>query len=167
MSLKCSGSGTADTCLTGSDVSSTNTAPLCGTAAQTGTTVGVCGKCQKTVANGGGDGDGSSQGTCTDAAALNRCTASGECKCQKAGPADGDGTSAGTCTDTELMCKADGTCKCAKVTGTAGDGDGTTMGSCGTGECCCSDGTCKTIAALGIAACTATTLTAGGAYNGC
>ena len=148
MSLKCSGSGAADTCYISTNTNYDKTMPFCGTA--TGGTIGVCGKCQKMTDGSGGDGDGSAQGTCVDAAALNRCTASGECKCQKAGPADGDGTSAGTCTDTEKMCKADGTCKCAKVTGTAGDGDGSTAGSCGTGECCCSDGTCKAYADLGV-----------------
>ena len=142
MSIKCSGSGTADTCLTGSDASSSgNTTPFCGTTTQG--TIGVCGPCEK---DGGGTGDAMSKGTCTDADALNVCTASGECKCQKdlTGGGDGDGLSKGTCTDADMRCQSDGTCKCQKTSGSAPLGDGSTPGSCtGTGECCCSTGECK------------------------
>ena len=131
MSLKCSGSGTADTCLTGSDKS--GTMPLCGSAAQTGTTVGACGKCQKTVADGAGDGDAMSQGTCTETGDM--CLASGECKCQKdnTGGGDGDGKQTGTCTTAGTCCCSNGQCTALATicpTCTTGCSDAANTGGC-------------------------------------
>ena len=96
----------------------------------------------------------------------------GDCvACSKATNAmtAGDGTDAGTCPESTDVCLSSGECKCQKDRVGGGDDDGTTdSNTCGTGSCCCSNGNCKTIAELGVAMCSATTLTDGTtAYNGC
>ena len=110
---------------------------MCGTATNGGP-VGACRKCTK-VSGTAGDGDGTTQGSCTDSTTV--YTSSGAYKCAKASGSagDGDGTTQGTCASATDVCTASGECKCRKATN---DGDGTTQRSCATGKICQANGYC-------------------------
>ena len=63
----------SDTCVDGTG--NVANAPLCG--ALTYGILGVCGKCQKNTDGSGGDGDGTTQGTCQVAGEV--CSSTGSC----------------------------------------------------------------------------------------
>ena len=102
LSLQCSGTGTASTCLTGSDKATPLVLTHCGDG--TVGTLGECVKCSKDASAGTpGDGDGSAQGTCADSS--HRCIPDGSCKCTNAAmTAFGNGMSQGTCAAGQCCC---------------------------------------------------------------
>ena len=63
----------SDTCIAGTG--NVATAPLCGSS--TYGSLGVCGKCQKNTDGSGGDGDGSTKGTCQTSG--HKCYSTGSC----------------------------------------------------------------------------------------
>ena len=78
INFQCTGSLTlSDSCVTGTEVDPTM--PLCGIgiSGQGFGLIGVCGKCQKNSDGYGGDGDGTTQGTCQNNS--HKCCSNGSC----------------------------------------------------------------------------------------
>ena len=96
--------------------------------------------------NGGGAGDATTPGTCTEEGRL--CLADGTCMCQKDDTGTGgagDGLEQGTCKAGEV-CKADGSCFACNVDGSPGDN--TAQGSCpDAGTICRDNGGCACLMA--------------------